>query len=253
MSKRLNDMEPGKPASDAGKAPRKSARAKPDGGPARGKIRRPSGLVDEVYARIRADIMALKIAPDAHISIDSLARELGVSQTPIREALSMLEATGLVTKQHLVGYCAVPKLNRTQFETLYELRLLLEPYAASKAARHMTPAILEQLRQLSQDMQPDPDGDQRAFYNRFADNDSEFHALLAETSGNPLIAETLARLHVHMHIFRLRFHTEVTTEAYAEHSVIIEALEKGDAQAASGAMRAHLESSYRRLVHFTEP
>jgi len=250
MDKLPNTAGRGKPGPS--KAPRKNARARPDGSAATNKIRRPSGLVDEVYARIRADIMALKIAPDAHISIDSLARELGVSQTPIREALSMLEATGLVTKQHLVGYCAVPKLNRTQFETLYELRLLLEPYAANKAARRMTPQILERLRQLSQDMQPDPGGDQRVFYNRFADNDSEFHALLAETSGNPLIAETLARLHVHMHIFRLRFHTAVTTEAYAEHSLIIEALERGDPEAASNAMRAHLESSYQRLVHFTE-
>src|ERR1041385_3913834 len=88
-------------------------------------ITRPSGLAEEVYRRIRSDIMSLKLPPDTRISIDSLARELGVSQTPIREALSMLEAIGLVTKRHFVGYCSAPQLNRKQLDELYEVRLLL--------------------------------------------------------------------------------------------------------------------------------
>ena len=67
-------------------------------------------------------------------SLRNLARELGVSQTPIREALSMLEAIGLVTKRHFVGYCSAPQLNRKQIDELYEVRLLLEPYAAKCAA-----------------------------------------------------------------------------------------------------------------------
>src|SRR5690606_38313866 len=75
-------------------------------------IRRSQGSVDEVFEVIRSDIMALRIPPDTGISIDELARKLGVSQTPIREALSRLEATGLVTKRHLFGYCCAPQLNR---------------------------------------------------------------------------------------------------------------------------------------------
>ncbi len=70
------------------------------------RINRSSGLAEEVYKMIRADIMSLRIPPGTRILVDNLARELGVSQTPIREALSMLEAIGLVTKQHLhIGYC----------------------------------------------------------------------------------------------------------------------------------------------------
>src|SRR3954467_4874240 len=99
-------------------------------GDQRGPIQRSSGLVDDVYNRIREDIMSLKIPPDTKISVDRLSRELEVSQTPIREALSMLEANGLVMKQRFVGYCTAPTLNRKQFEELYEIRSLLEPYAA---------------------------------------------------------------------------------------------------------------------------
>src|SRR4051794_36449740 len=61
-------------------------------------FKRAAGFVEDAYARIRGDIMSLKIPPNTRISVDSLVREFGISQTPIREALSMLEAHGLVTK-----------------------------------------------------------------------------------------------------------------------------------------------------------
>ena len=117
-------------------------------------IRRPAGLVDEVYNRVRADIMSLKIPPDTRITIESLARTLGVSQTPIREALSMLEAKGLVTKQHLIGYCTAPILNRVQFEDIHEIRLLIEPYAARQAALKMSEEAIGELGRLLAKMRP---------------------------------------------------------------------------------------------------
>src|ERR1700733_7267021 len=76
------------------------------------------------------------------------------SQTPIREALSMLEATGLVTKQYFIGYCTAPKLNRKQFEELYEIRLLIEPYAAARATERMSDEQLEQLGSFASRMKP---------------------------------------------------------------------------------------------------
>ncbi len=216
--------------------------------PAARRIQRERGFVEEVFQLIRADIMSLRIPPDARISIDSLARELGVSQTPIREALSMLEATGLVTKRHFSGYCCAPQLNRQQFDELYEMRLLIEPYAARYSAQRMSPAELDKLRKLAQSMKP---GDSRTSYNRFADQDSELHDMIAAGSGNRLIVESLARLHTHLHIFRLRFHSEVTREAYVEHARLLEALVHRDPDKAEAAMRLHIEKSYKRLMPFT--
>jgi DNA-binding GntR family transcriptional regulator len=211
----------------------------------RRRLKRTQGFVDEVFQLIRADIMSLRIPPDTRISIDSLARELGVSQTPIREALSMLEATGLVTKKHFVGYCSAPQLNRQQLDELYEVRLLLEPYAARCAAERMSDADLEKLAALAQSMEP---GDSRTSYDRFADQDSELHDMIALGSGNRLIQQSLARLHSHLHIFRLRFHSEVTKEAYTEHAKLIRALTRRNPAEAEAAMRDHIEKSYRRLV-----
>jgi DNA-binding GntR family transcriptional regulator len=216
-----------------------------------GRIKRTQGFVEEVFDIIRADIMSLKIPPDTRIPIGNLVKDLGVSQTPIREALSMLEALGLVTKKQFVGYCTAPKLNRKQFEELYEIRLLLEPYAAKCAAERMDDAEITAICDLAKRMEPG-EKESRASYGKFADNDSEFHALLARGSKNHLIEESLSRLHTHLHIFRLRFDSEVTTEAFSEHARLVDALRRRSPGEAEAAMRNHIEKSYARLVPFAE-
>jgi DNA-binding GntR family transcriptional regulator len=212
------------------------------------RVQRAPGFAEEVFDVIRADIMALRIPPDTRISIDNLARALGVSRTPIREALSMLEAIGLVTKRHYAGYCSAPQLDRKQLDELYEIRMLMEPFAARCAAERMSDADLGAVRSLASSMEP---GETRTSYDRFADQDSELHDLIARGSGNAIIAESLSRLHIHLHIFRLRFHSEVTTEAYAEHERLAAALMARDPAAAEAAMRTHIERSHKRLLPFT--
>src|SRR3569833_2378769 len=115
-------------------------------------IQRPTGLVEEVYTRVRAELLSLGIPPDTRDTIESLARRLGVAQTPVREALSMLEAKGLVTKQQYIGYCTAPILIRVQFEEIHEIRLLLEPYAAAQAAVKVTSEQIGDLHRLVEGM-----------------------------------------------------------------------------------------------------
>lgn len=211
------------------------------------RLPRSQGFVEEVLNIIRSDIMSLRIRPDSRISIDQLARDLGVSQTPIREALSMLEAMGLVTKRRYSGYCSTPQLSRRQLDELYEVRSLLEPYAARRAAQRMTQDAALRLRQLSGAMGPDRASQS---YDDFARLDSELHDAVAAASGNDLIQEALARLHAHFHVFRLRRHSEVTREAFLEHEMLVEALAAGDAEGAEQAMREHIRKSYDRLIAF---
>src|SRR5688500_12986648 len=109
-------------------------------------IQRRISLADEVYETIFSQLMALRIAPGSRITVDNLARELNVSQTPIREALGRLEGEGLVIKTHLIGYSAAPQISRRRFDELYELRLLLEPEAAARAARRLDERELGELK-----------------------------------------------------------------------------------------------------------
>src|SRR6201991_2356652 len=203
-------------------------------------ISRPSGLAEEVYRRLRADIMSLRLPPDSRVSVDSLARELGVSQTPIREALSMLEANGLVSKRHFAGYQTSPRMDRAQLDELFEFRLLIEPHAARKAAEAMRDVDAMALAS----------GEGAVSHDAFADMDTEFHRLIAQGARNHLIADSLARLHIHVHIFRSCFRREITEEAVDEHDAIIAAIRARDDWAAEGAMRRHIERSYKRLRDF---
>tara|TARA_R110002124_G_scaffold144122_15_gene309092 strand:- start:44747 stop:45433 length:687 start_codon:yes stop_codon:yes gene_type:complete len=210
-------------------------------------FRRPARLGEEVYNTLYAQLISNKIAPGGRIAVDNLVRELGVSQTPIREALSRLEAQGLVVKTHLIGYSAAPQMDRARLDQLYELRLLLEPFAVGRAALHVTDETITELERLAADMQGDSSDDPGLAYGRFARLDEAFHDLIAATSGNELIHDVLERQHTHVHLFRLFYHVRVTAEAIDEHRRILDALRNRDAKAAETAMREHIERSRRRF------
>jgi DNA-binding GntR family transcriptional regulator len=217
--------------------------------PAVGKaINRHHGLAEEAYEAIFAQLMALRIAPGSRITVDNLARELNVSQTPIREALGRLEGEGLVIKTHLIGYSAAPQISRRRFDELYDLRLLLEPEAAQRAARTMDAGRLAVLRDVAGVMSRRQGGDDRFRYSAFARQDALFHDRILEFAGNELIRQTLAHQHTHFHIFRLMFHSRVTEEALDEHEALLAAFTAGDGKAAKRAMRDHIERSRDRLL-----
>ena len=211
-------------------------------------IPRHKGLADDVYEVIFTRLMSLEIAPGARITVDGLVRELKVSHTPIREALGRLEGEGLVVKTHLVGYSAAPQITRRRFDELYELRLLLEPDGARRAAQRVNEARMRKLRERTEQMRKLNSSRGRSSYARFARLDSEFHDQIMEIAGNELIRDQLAHLHTHFHIFRLMYHARVTEEALAEHDSLLESLSSGDGPGAERAMRSHIERTRERLL-----
>lgn len=215
-------------------------------------LARRSSVGDNVYEVLLTRLIALKIPPGARIGVDSLVRELGVSQTPIRAALIRLETEGLVRKTHLVGYSAAPLPTRREFEEIYQLRLLLEPFAAERAATQLTDAQREELVALHEAMAAPPPEEERLAYGKFAHRDARFHALIATVGGGELMAETLARLHTHMHLFRVLFHSRVTEEAIREHAQLLDALLRRDAAGSREAMADHIRNSLRRVAPILE-
>jgi DNA-binding GntR family transcriptional regulator len=211
-------------------------------------IQRHRGLADDVYGAIFNKLMSLDISPGARITVDGLVRELEVSQTPIREALGRLEGEGLVVKTHLVGYSASPQISRRRFDEIYELRLLLEPDGARRAAARIGKEQMRRLKDTAEQMRMVDSIRDKSSYFTFARLDGEFHDTVMKIAGNDLIRETLSHLHTHFHIFRLMFHARVTEEALAEHEALLAALASRDAEGAERAMRDHIERSRQRLV-----
>jgi DNA-binding GntR family transcriptional regulator len=214
-------------------------------------IPRPS-LGDEVYELLLAEVIVSRLSPGYRLSVDGLARQFGVSQTPIRAALIRLEAEGLVVKKHNSGYSVADQLSPARFRDTYDFRLLVEPATAAAAARNATPAQIDTLQTAALRMSKLSD-DTRANYSRFAVADADFHGQIAEAAGNEIVRESLHRLYTHMHLFRLRYHATVAVDAVNEHDVIMKAIAGRDASGAEAAMRAHIEASRRRMEpYFSE-
>ncbi|PLZ01386.1 GntR family transcriptional regulator [Burkholderia sp. WAC0059] len=212
---------------------------------------RPS-LGDRVYETLLARLISVKIAPGSRIPVDALVRELNVSQTPIRAALIRLETEGLVVKTHNVGYSAAPMPTRSRFEQIYDMRRLLEPYLAARATQNLSDAARDELATLATSMARPTSDDEKLAYGKFALQDADFHLWIAQHSGNDLAAEALTRLHAHTHLFRLRFHSHVTTEAIKEHAEIVSAMLDGNHEAAYTAMEEHVMRSRARMAPFFE-
>lgn len=199
-------------------------------------------LADDVYEAIKTMLMDHVIRPGARISIDGLAREFQVSSTPVREALARLESEGLAVKEPLKGYRATPLLTLEEFDDLYRFRLLLEPWAARRAAEQITADGAERLRaELANAVEPT--SIDYAGYKSLTAHDNRFHSLIASLSGSEQVRSAFERTHCHLHIFRLHYNRDIGPEVLTEHRSLVEAILSGDPRAAEAAMTRHIENS----------
>ena len=206
-------------------------------------------LADHAYERLKELILDRLIAPDSWMAIDVLARDLGVSPTPVREALGRLESDGLVRKMENGRYRTEPLLTRESFDQLYDVRLQLEPFAAGRAAACITEPELAQLRQVEQSMHAAPTGSVYAQFAQFTTGNAGFHEIIARAARNQFLYDVIDRLHSHHRLAQLYLHHGIVDAAPAleEHMAIVDALAARDTRAACDLMRAHIERSRREL------
>ncbi|MCC9144343.1 MULTISPECIES: GntR family transcriptional regulator [unclassified Arthrobacter] len=207
-------------------------------------------LTDQVHKEILARLMDGKLESGASISIDGTARELGVSPTPVREALARLESTGLVTRAALRGYRAAPRLNREELLDLMDARLLLEPHNAEVACIRADDAFLAALEHTIEDLRQAPNGPHFADYRSYWEADERFHRMIAEQTDNKFLVGAYTSLGGHVHRFRLFSGTGVDDagSAIEEHTRILDAMRRGDAGAARTAMAGHLRGVRERAA-----
>lgn len=233
-------------------------------------------LADGTYDAIKAMILDHEISPGEHVGIDELSRDLSVSQTPIREALARLESDGLVIKIPLRGYQATDLLTVQQFDELFQFRGLIEPWAASEAARRSTRRNIEALEAELDRADRISQSGSSSTYADFVEHDTRLHALVAHASGNTFVEEAFIRTRCHMHLFRV-YKASVSIEgdeepkadfvhnmfaeyyqsghrplALLEHEKIVGAIAGGDGDGARALMLQHIESSRRRFIAAVE-
>ncbi|MFK3980755.1 GntR family transcriptional regulator [Micromonospora sp. NPDC050397] len=209
---------------------------------------RRSTLGEDVYETLKVLVLEHTLTPGDRINIDAVARDLGVSPTPIREALARLEADGLVRKRPLVGYTVSPLLTRAEFTHMFEMRSLLETAAARWAAERADDDLRAQISTEAATTVDTDEGDPEGWrwHAAFTTLDARFHDLIASAAGNPLLSDGIARLHAHLHLHRRYFPYAETGTTSAEHQRIADAIVAGAPDDAEAAMRDHLDRARAR-------
>ncbi len=207
-----------------------------------------AALVDGVYEAIKTWIMDSVRGPGVRANIDALARALDVSPTPVREALVRLDAEGFVTKEQSRGYTVTAPLTASQVADLYEFRLLLEPWAAGRAADRVDAAAGQRLFDELATCPDAPADDSYETYRALTAHDQRFHDLILEVAGNDEARRAFASTNCHVHLFRLSYGRGMGVEALREHRAVAEAIVGGDNAAAAAAMAAHLTQSSDRIA-----
>jgi DNA-binding GntR family transcriptional regulator len=195
-------------------------------------------LRDEVREAIISAILTGEFQPGDRIVESRVARELGVSQATIREALREIEQLGMITSHPNRGVTVRPLTRRDVLE-MYEMRALLEGYGAGLAAARVTDADLAELAGLVDEMVQIADaGDMRTMIER----DVAFHARICTLADHALLTRLWSSVHPHLWTYvavsgLINLDLEVVAR---RHSDIVEALRSRDPERAEQAMRVHL-------------
>ncbi len=190
-------------------------------------------VVDEVRSRI---VQGLYF-PGERLTEDRVADDLGVSRSPVREALHIVSVEGLVELLHRKG-AIVAKPDKKRASEVFTLRSLFEPLSAREAAVHATPEDIASLREINEKAKLALENQEFAEVTRL---NSEFHLGVIRASGNQFLY-TLARpLYWHVQwIFQLNV-SDRAAQSIIEHNAIIDAIASGNPEAAEEAANRHIK------------
>ncbi|MCD2097081.1 GntR family transcriptional regulator [Rhodococcus rhodochrous] len=213
-------------------------------------------LVDDTAAAIRAKIMSGEIPIGAQLRQGELAKSLGVSRTPVREALRQLQAGGLievVPNRGAVVRVPVP----WEVREAYEVRAELEALACERAVDRITDDALEELRRTNRvlrESHSEPSETGRPAASTLAND--RFHTLIHEAAGNERLSRVIGQLNEtfprNVSAMVLQDNSRHREDNLHEHEQIVAAIEAGDHAAAREAMRRHVLSAGEQLARWYE-
>lgn len=207
---------------------------------------KPLSLADQVFERIEDDILSGKYERGTLITESRLSEELGVSRTPIREALRRLEQEHLV--EDAPKGMIVIGISPEDAEYIFLLRHKVEGFAAGVCAQKITD---EQLADLTETLDLQVYYLQKNNLEKKTLFDSEFHKKIYKYSGSVIIEDTLTLLHRKTWTFRQTsiIDEERAAKSVEEHRAILDAIAAHDAKRAEAAMIDHVENARLHLLH----
>lgn len=197
------------------------------------------------YEKIKNAILTFQFLPNQALIEGELAAQLGISKTPVRDALMQLEREDLVTRVPFKG-TYVSDINKQDMADTYEIRIVLEGLAIHLATKSLTEDDLKHLERLLEEH--DHALKQHEIVNVSQIN-SDFHSIIIKCCSNPKLIKNLHLLDDSLKRYRLLSIAQGNRleKSVPEHRAILEALKKRDAEAAEKAMKFHLQSAMQDL------
>lgn len=214
------------------------------------KLVRPKSLTEMVADEVRARIIDGRIRLGAGLSEKGLAAELGISKTPVREALLQLKQEGLVQVQPQRG-TYVFRLEPEQVVMLSELREVLEIAAAQAALTRNAAALAERMNSLYGEMRDAYEADDRVAYHKL---DGAYHEALIELSGNDYIRNAYRQISFCIAALRSRLSNEAQLNklSIADHREMLRLIKARDAAGLKKLLRSHIEQTKRSYLDVLE-
>jgi len=211
-------------------------------------IKTSSTIRRRIYNFLREQLLSGEIQPHEHLIEAKVARDIGTSRTPVREALHSLELEGLIESIPRVGY-VVKSISEEEVEEICEIRAAIEGLGARWAMEKAQKKLVEGLKKnISLSDERVSKGDVRAF----VDMDAQFHEIISKLSGSKRLLELAQTLRRHMLRYRVQsiYSIDNVRRAIDGHKGILRAIEKRDLEEVNKAIQHHMEQSKRDILRY---
>ena len=202
----------------------------------------------KIYDHLREQVLSGEIPPHQHLVEAKIASETGTSRTPVREALHSLELEGLIEAIPRVGYVVKP-ISEAEVSEICEIRVAVEGLAARWAVQNAREKLAGELKESIDTCEEEV---VRGNVKAFVEMDAQFHEIISRFSGSKRLLELAQTLRRHMIRYRVQsiHSSENVLRAIEGHKGIVRAMEKGDLEGVSRAIKDHLEQSKTDILKF---
>src|SRR4030043_262694 len=202
----------------------------------------------KIYEHLREQLLSGKVQPHQHLIEAKIARDIGTSRTPVREALHSLELEGLIESIPRVGYVVKP-ISEQEVEEICEIRAAIEGLAARWA---MEKAHEKLVIELEKNISIAEDKVSKGDVRVFVDMDAKFHEIISKFSGSQRLLELAQTLRRHMLRYRVQsiYLVDNVLRAIDGHKGILRAIEKRNLEEVNQAIRHHMEQSKSDILRY---
>jgi DNA-binding GntR family transcriptional regulator len=202
----------------------------------------------KIYEHLREQLLSGKIQPHQHLVEAKIARDIGTSRTPVREALHSLELEGLIESIPRVGYIVKP-ISEQEVEEICEIRAAIEGLAARWATEKAHEKLVVELeKNISIAEDKVSKGDLRVF----VDMDARFHEIISKFSGSQRLLELAQTLRRHMLRYRVQsiYSVDNVLRAIDGHKRILTAIQKRNLEEINKTIQRHMEQSKKDILRY---